>query len=523
MAAMLPMSVYGLRVPAGGILIPARDYDGTVRITMAAIDPTAETLADEEDKPVRATLKLIRVPSISDEDEDEDEDDSDDEDYDEADFEAIKSRLPKELLGSEDEDAMSEDEDDDSEDEKNGGPSDPAKAMQAKREAVAKKLLEVMQAEEMELDNLENGVNGVKSKGKAKALDDDDSSEDDEDDDDDESASEVEEYVLCTLDPEKHYQQPLDITLGEHEHVFFVVVGTHDVFLTGNYVLPPDEDFGESGEEDEDMFDLPPDEDELDDDFSEDEDDALDGLPDPRVTEVGSDEEDEAPKLVTAGKKGKNKRPAESDDDDLEEATTLDELISKTMKPETNGEPKLSKKQAKKLKKNDGQATAAAQESKKDTKDKNEPPGSDKKKVQFAKNLEQGPTGSPKVDAKEAPAVKTETPAKTGPRNVNGVTVEDKKLGKGPAAKKGSKVGMRYIGKLKNGKQFDSNKKGKPFTFKVGAGEVIKGWDIGVAGMTAGGERRLTIPAKLAYGNKALPDIPANSELIFDIKCLTVN
>ena len=67
-----------------------------------------------------------------------------------------------------------------------------------------------------------------------------------------------------------------------------------------------------------------------------------------------------------------------------------------------------------------------------------------------------------------------------------------------------------------------ANKKGKPFTFKLGFGEVIKGWDIGVAGMTAGSERRLTIPAKLAYGNKALPDIPANSELIFDIKCISV-
>lgn len=68
-----------------------------------------------------------------------------------------------------------------------------------------------------------------------------------------------------------------------------------------------------------------------------------------------------------------------------------------------------------------------------------------------------------------------------------------------------------------------ANKKGKPFTFKLGAGEVIQGWDIGVAGMQVGGERRLTIPAKLAYGNKALPQIPANSNLIFDVKLLEIN
>lgn len=68
-----------------------------------------------------------------------------------------------------------------------------------------------------------------------------------------------------------------------------------------------------------------------------------------------------------------------------------------------------------------------------------------------------------------------------------------------------------------------ARKKGKPFTFKLGAGEVIQGWDIGVTGMQVGGERRLTIPAKLAYGSKPLPQIPANSNLIFDVKLLEIN
>lgn len=67
-----------------------------------------------------------------------------------------------------------------------------------------------------------------------------------------------------------------------------------------------------------------------------------------------------------------------------------------------------------------------------------------------------------------------------------------------------------------------ANKKGKPFSFKLGKGEVIQGWDIGVAGMTVGGERRLTIPANLAYGSKSMPGIPANSTLIFDIKLLEI-
>jgi FK506-binding nuclear protein len=223
-----------------------------------------------------------------------------------------------------------------------------------------------------------------------------------------------------------------------------MVSGTHDVFVTGNYVAFPEEEDSEDEEDGLDAlgYDLGSDDDELDiDEMDEDEDDELDATNDPRITEVDTDEE-EPPKLVDASKKSK-KRPAESDD------ATLDDLIS-----QTNGDAKLSKKQAKKLKKNDGQAVAgAAEPAKKAEKvEKTETPNSDKKKVQFAKNLEQGPTGSPKVDAPKPEAKKE---AAKGPRNVSGVTVEDKKDGKGKAAKKGDRIEMRYIGKLKNGKVFD--------------------------------------------------------------------
>ena len=68
-----------------------------------------------------------------------------------------------------------------------------------------------------------------------------------------------------------------------------------------------------------------------------------------------------------------------------------------------------------------------------------------------------------------------------------------------------------------------ANKKGTPFSFKLGAGEVIKGWDIGIQGLAVGGERRVTIPANLGYGSKgAPPDIPPNSKLIFDVKMLEI-
>lgn len=229
--------------------------------------------------------------------------------------------------------------------------------------------------------------------------------------------------------------------------------------------------------------------------MEDDESDDLDEMEDPRITEVESDEE-EAPKLVEAKGKGKNKRAAESDEEGL------DDMMAKGAKGKAGKEePALTKAQQKKLKKNNGES--APVESKKDAK-------SDKK-VQFAKNLEQGPT--PNGDK----------PAGTlGVKEVKGVKIDDKKLGKGATAKSGNVVSMRYIGKLEDGKVFDSNKKGKPFSFKLGKGEVIKGWDIGVAGMAPGGERRITIPPHLAYGKKALPGIPANSKLIFDVKLLEI-
>lgn len=480
---------------------------------MAAIDPSQVPEVDEHgtvSTHPRATLKIVRQPI-------EEDDDSDDEDYMQA------------LIGG---GSDSDDSEDDSEEEEaNGGPSDPAKSKKAKKEAALKQLMESLNADDEdeessdeEMADATNGTNGVAKKGKAKATTDEESEEDSEGED-----IEIEEFVLCTLDPEKNYQQPLDITIAENEAVYFKVSGTHTVYLTGNYVIPDDDghnhhhevyDSDEDEEDDEeDEYDLSPDEDELELALmGEDDSDDLDELEDPRITEVASD--DEAPKLVKKEKKeekkGKNKRTA----DELEEPASLDDIISKSIKSDATEEPKLSKKQLKKLKKNNGEAAAVKEPEVAAT---STPVKSDKadKKVQFAKNLEQGPTGSAE---KAKPAATPATPGKAalGPRKVGGVTIDDKKIGSGPASKKGNKVEMRYIGKLQDGKVFDSNKKGKPFGFKLGAGEVIKGWDVGVAGMQVGGERRLTIPASLAYGSKALPGIPANSTLIFDVKLLSV-
>jgi len=127
-----------------------------------------------------------------------------------------------------------------------------------------------------------------------------------------------------------------------------------------------------------------------------------------------------------------------------------------------------------------------------------------------------------KKDDKKAEPAAAAASAKTL-RTVQGIVIDERKAGTGPAAKKNSRLEMRYIGKLEDGKVFDANKSGKPFAFKLGIGEVIAGWDIGLLGIAAGGERRLTIPADKGYGKKGSPPaIPGNAKLIFDIKCLSV-
>ncbi len=104
---------------------------------------------------------------------------------------------------------------------------------------------------------------------------------------------------------------------------------------------------------------------------------------------------------------------------------------------------------------------------------------------------------------------------------LKGLIIEDIKVGTGPGAQAGDKLTMHYTGTLKDGTVFDSNESaGKnPFTFQLGAGAVIKGWDKGMLGMKKGGVRKLSIPSDLAYGNRAMGDkIPPNSDLYFDVK-----
>ncbi len=115
-------------------------------------------------------------------------------------------------------------------------------------------------------------------------------------------------------------------------------------------------------------------------------------------------------------------------------------------------------------------------------------------------------------------------PAQNEVTTGSGLKYVDLQEGQGAEAKSGQTVSVHYTGWLENGTKFDSSHdRRQPFSFKLGGGQVIRGWDEGVAGMKIGGKRKLTIPAELGYGARGAGGvIPPNATLIFDVELLGV-
>jgi FKBP-type peptidyl-prolyl cis-trans isomerase FkpA len=130
--------------------------------------------------------------------------------------------------------------------------------------------------------------------------------------------------------------------------------------------------------------------------------------------------------------------------------------------------------------------------------------------------------GSAAETASPSPAGETALPPAT--TTASGVRIEELVVGTGAAAERGKTVVVHYTGWLTDQTKFDSSHdRGQPFSFVLGAGAVIRGWDQGVQGMKVGGRRRLTIPPDMAYGAAGVPPvIPANATLVFEVELLEV-
>lgn len=302
---------------------------------------------------------------------------------------------------------------------------------------------------------------------------------------DEEEEIEEKVYTLCSLNGANKDHAVVDLQFCQEELIGFSITGDAPVDLVGNYVAPPDffdqdpsdsELYSDDEDDDEDMYGLDSD------DFDDDDDDDMDEDPD-RFEELVESSASKPKKAIEAAPLSDSKKRA--------------------------AEKPVKETAAKKLKA-DASAASAASTPTKAIETKGE------KQTKGAKDTK------PKSETVEKKTVDKSTSKMTTTKLPSGLVIEEKSAGSGPPCKAGQKVGMRYVGKLTNGKVFDQCTSGKPFYFKLGKGEVIKGWDEGVKGMRVGAERRLTCPPKLAYGNQKIPGIPANSTLVFDVKLVEI-
>uniref|UniRef100_A0A803NXN1 peptidylprolyl isomerase n=1 Tax=Cannabis sativa TaxID=3483 RepID=A0A803NXN1_CANSA len=348
---------------------------------------------------------------------------------------------------------------------------------------------------------------------------------------------------LCSLLPNKNESCSLNLEFEEEELVAFSAIGPRSRFFG--------EDIADSETESSD-FDNSDDGDEFIDD-------DLDMFPDSPVPNSGvvieEIEDDEKPTSKTGQSKPQKKNQSkgsedsknsqhqaivkkdsvpvlESEDEDGFPVSNKHGSNSNVQKPELEVQQSNEKVEKTNKKKQDGDG-ATNLKRKVENIDQETRAEKVKKKRKKNKKKSQDNEGETNVDqtvsAKEGQKVSTlesdkQTKAKSSKVRTfaNGLVVEELSMGKpdGKKAAPGKQVSVHYIGKLKkNGKQFDANVGRAPFKFRLGLGQVIKGWDVGLEGMRVGDKRRLTIPPEMGYGRKGAGSaIPPNSWLVFDVE-----
>mmetsp|Transcript_28351 Transcript_28351/g.39162 ORF Transcript_28351/g.39162 Transcript_28351/m.39162 type:complete len:384 (-) Transcript_28351:91-1242(-) len=334
--------------------------------------------------------------------------------------------------------------------------------------------------------------------------------------------SEGEDFLLCSLTAGRQECCFLDLVFSGYAE--FSVTGSSTVHLTG-YLMPefeggPEEDEEDSEDDmmmmDGDMGDMG---DDSDDDSDEEEDHTLQ-CHDSRgrckkscvvIEEIPDDDVAKSKKGASTPKnvkmvKGLIESKEEEDDED-------DEDDDDESEEEAPPKPQSKKK-------------AAGQPLSQQKRKFDEPPSKAAPEFKKGKQTEtptQTPSKSPGLDPSKASGTPTRPHVKMFP---NGLEVHTVQMGKpgGKEALPGKNVVMNYTGKLKaNGKVFDSTKGKKPFTFRLGVGDVIKGWDVGVKGMRVGDKRTLVIPPDMGYGRQGVRGaIPPNATLEFDVELVAV-
>lgn len=335
--------------------------------------------------------------------------------------------------------------------------------------------------------------------------------------------SEESTYLLCTLG-KKNPQVALDLNFDEGDQISLSTKGEGVVHLTG-YLMPNEEDLFGVGEDEEE----------------EEEDEEVEASPqkgkgkervakkvaqkvnakEVQLEEGDEDEMDETFELPAKGAKaakGGAKEEEDSDDDDDDDDDEDDE--DDDDEDEDMDESKVDGAEDS----DDDEEDDDDDEEDSDDDSEDEQPKAKVAKVEKKAPKQNGvENGKPSQKEQKKEGQQQQQEGKTRTLQ-GGLVVEDLKVGTGQEAKPGKKLAVYYEGRLKkNNKVFDSTAKGPGFKFALGRGEVIKGWDLGVAGMKVGGKRRLTVPHQLAYGTRGSPPvIPPNSTLVFDVELKNV-